>query len=165
MSQSRVARCIDCRGDVSVPDSYEEGAKVSCGQCSAQLKVVRTGGLRLIIADPLALRDTLREVKQDIARLNRELQAAKASWGIGVNGLGIGLLYVIARIFLEHRALNRDLISRAILLSLVVGVLLEAANFLFLAKRQAISQLSSQLKMATAQQKDLERKIRESTRR
>jgi hypothetical protein len=165
MSQSRVARCINCRGDVPVPDSYEDGAQINCGQCSAQLKVVRGDGLRLIMADPLALRDTLREVKQDIVRINRELQTARASWGIGVNGFGIGVLYVVARVALEHRPLSRDLIAKAVALSLVVGVLLEFANFLFLAKRQAISQLTAQLKMATAQQKEIERKIRESSRR
>src|SRR5678815_5209907 len=118
MSQSRVAKCINCRGDVSVPDAYEDGAQISCGQCSTQLKIVRKDGLRLIIADPLALRESLREMKQDIVRLNRELQTARASWGIGVNGFGIGLLYVIARMFLEHRQLSRDLIGRAIGLSL-----------------------------------------------
>jgi hypothetical protein len=165
MSPSRTARCINCRGDVSVPDSYEDGAQISCGQCAAQLKIVRSGGLRLIVADPLALREMLREIKQDVARVHRELQTARASWGIGVNGFGIGLLYVIARMFLEHRQLSRDLITRAVGLSLVVGVLLEMANYLFLAKRQAISALTAQLKMATAQQKELERKIRESSRR
>jgi len=165
MNQSRNARCINCRGDVSVPDSYEEGAQISCGQCATQLKIVRSGGLRLIIADPLALREMLRELKLDIVRVNRELQTARASWGIGVNGFGIGLLYVIARMALEHRPLSRDLITRAVALSLVVGVLLELANSLFLAKRQAIAGLTAQLKMATAQQKELERKIRESSRR
>jgi uncharacterized membrane protein len=165
MNQSRVARCISCRSEVSVPDSYADGAQISCGTCSTQLRIVRTGGLRLVIADPLALRETLRQVKLDISQANRELQAARASWGIGVNGLGIGVLYVIAKVALEERPLNQGLIVEAVVLSVIVGILLELVNSLFLAKRQTVSRLTEQIRLATAEQKELERKIRESSRR
>jgi len=126
---------------------------------------VRTGGLRLVIGDPLALRETLRLIKLDIAEANRELQTARASWGIGVNGFGIGVLYVVAKVALEERALSRGLIVEAVVLSVLVGVVLELVNTLFLAKRQAISRLTEQVRLATAEQKELERKIRESSRR
>jgi hypothetical protein len=127
--------------------------------------VVRQGGLRLVIADPLALRETLRQLKLDIAQANRELQQARASWGIGVNGLGIGVLYVVAKVGLEERPFNQGLIIEALVLSVVVGILLEVVNTLFLAKRQAISRLTEQLRLAAIEQKELERKIRESSRR
>ena len=165
MSQSQIARCISCRSEVSVPDSYADGAPISCGRCAVQLRVVRTGGLRLVMADPLALRETLRLIKLDIAEANRELQTARASWGIGVNGFGIGVLYVIAKVALEERHLNQGLILEAVVLSVLVGVVLELVNTLFLAKRQAISRLTKQLQLAAAEQKELERKIRESSRR
>ena len=166
MSQSRVARCISCRSEVQVPDSYNDGTQISCGSCAVQLRVVRSGGgLSLVIADPLALRETLRQLKLDIARANRELQEARASWGIGVNGFGIGVLYVVARVALDERPLDRGLIVEAVVLSLIVGVLLELANTMFLAKRQTISRLTEQIGRAVAEQKELERKIRESSRR
>lgn len=165
MDNVLTARCASCRFDVPVPDSYAEGAQIACGRCSVQLRVVRQGGLRLVIADPLALRESLRLLKLDIAQTNRELQAARASWGIGVNGLGIGVLDVVAKVGLEERRLDRGLILEAVVLSVIVGIVLELANTLFLAKRQAISRLTEQLRLATAEQKELERKIRESSRR
>ena len=48
---------------------------------------------------------------------------------------------------------------------MIVGVLLEASNYLFLAKRQALSRLTDQLQRAVADQREIERKIRESSRR
>lgn len=166
MNQNRVARCISCRSEVSVPDGYSDGAQISCGSCAVQLRIVRSGGgLSLVIADPLALRETLRQVKLDIAQANRELQEARASWGIGVNGFGIGVLYVVARVALDERPLSRGLIVEAVVLSVIVGVVLELVNTLFLAKRQTISRLTEQIARAASEQKELERKIRESSRR
>jgi len=165
MNQNRSARCISCRAEVPVPDSYEEGSQVGCPSCAVQLKIVRKGGLRLVIADVLALQDRLRETKTLIAEASRDLQRAKASWGIGVNGLGLGVLYVVARVALDERTLDRKLALEAVVLALVVGGLLEAANYLFLAKRRAITDLTKQLQGAIADQKELQRKIRESSRR
>ena len=165
MNQNRSARCISCRAEVPVPDSYEEGSQVGCPSCAVQLKIVRKGGLRLVIADVLALQDRLRETKTLIAEASRDLQRAKASWGIGVNGLGLGVLYVVARVALDERTLDRKLVLEAVVLALVVGGLLEAANYLFLAKRRAITDLTKQLQGAIADQKELQRKIRESSRR
>lgn len=165
MNQSRTARCISCRAEVPVPDSYEEGSQVGCPSCAVQLKIVRKGGLRLVIADVLALQDRLRETKTLIAETSRDLQRAKASWGIGVNGLGLGVLYVVAKMALDERQLDRKLALEAVALALVVGVLLEAANYLFLAKRRAITDLTKQLQGAIADQRELQRKIRESSRR
>lgn len=165
MSQSRNARCANCRSEVSVSDSSVDGAHINCGSCSVRLRVVRADGLRLVMADPMALQETLRQLRLDIARASRELQAARASWGIGVNGFGIGVLYVVAKVALEQRHLNQGLLLEAVAVSVVVGVLLELANYLFLAKRQAISSLTEQLRLATLEQRELERKIRESSRR
>jgi len=165
MNQSRTARCISCRAEVPVSDSYEEGSQVGCPSCAVQLKIVRAGGLRLVIADVLVLQDRLRETKTLIAETSRDLQRAKASWGIGVNGLGLGVLYVVARVALDERTLDRALVLEAVVLAVVVGILLEAANYLFLAKRRAITDLTKQLQGAIADQKELQRKIRESSRR
>lgn len=165
MTQTHNARCISCRLEVPVPDSYAEGASIDCGKCSTQLRIVRAGGLRLVVADPLALQETLRQVKQDISQASRELQVARASWGIGVNGFAIGVLYVVARVALEERPLNAALIVKAVVLSVLVGLLLEVVNYLFLAKRQTMARLTEQLRLAKAEQRELERKIRESSRR
>ncbi len=164
MNQTRTARCVSCRSEVSVPDSYSDGSQIGCTGCGVQLRIIRTGGaLRLVVADLLALNDALRENRKLIAETTRDLQAARASWGIGVNGLGLGVLYVVARVALEEREVNRDLIIEAVVVSVVVGILLELANTLFLAKRKAISTLTEQLRLATADQREIQRKIREST--
>lgn len=165
MSQFRNARCANCRSEVSVSDSYAEGSQINCGSCSAQLRIVRADGLRLVMADPMALQEALRQLRMDITRTRRDLQTARASWGIGVNGFGLGVLYVVAKVALDQRLLNAGLFLEAVALSVAVGVLLEAANYLFLAKRQAISRLTEELRLATVEQRELERKIRESSRR
>lgn len=165
MNQSRIARCLNCRSEVSVPDSYADGAQVGCETCAVQLRIIRTGGLRLVMADILGLKEQLRQAKQMVSETNSDLQKAKASWGIGVNGLGLGVLYVVARVALEERELNQGLIIEAVVISILVGVLLEAANHLFLAKRQAIARLTEQMKREVAEQREIERKIRESSRR
>lgn len=165
MDQTRIARCVSCRSEVSVPDSYAEGAQIDCGSCATRLRIMRAGGLRLVIADSLALQEALRQIRLDISTTSRELQTARASWGIGVNGLGIGVLDVVAKVALENRHLNRALLVEAAVISVVVGVLLELANLLFLAKRKAISRLTEQLKRAEAEQREIQRKIRETSRR
>ena len=100
--------------------------------------VVASEERTLVMADPMALQETLRQLRMDVARANRELQTARASWGVGVNGFGIGVVYVVAKVALEERPLDRGLLLEAVAVSVVVGVLLELANYLFLAKRQAI---------------------------
>jgi hypothetical protein len=165
MNQSRNARCLNCRSDVPVPDSYADGSQITCGACSVPLRIIRTGGLRLVIADVGPFREMLKERKVLVTETTRDLQKARASWGIGVNGLGVGVLYVVARIALEDRILDQGLIIEAVVISIVVGVVLEVANTLFLSKRQAVTRLTLQLQEALADQKDIERKIRESSRR
>jgi hypothetical protein len=165
MPQSQNARCLNCRSDVPVPDSYADGSQVKCGACAVQLRIIRADKLRLVIADVAPFREMLRERKTLVAETTRDLQKARASWGIGVNGLGVGVLYIVARIALEERILDQDLIIEALVISVVVGIVLEVANTLFLSKRQAVSRLTLQLQEALADQKDIERKIRESSRR
>ncbi len=165
MTQSRTARCLNCRSDVSVPDGYADGSQIDCGNCATHLRIIRSDGLRLVIADLGPFREMLRERKQLVTEKTLELQKARASWGIGVNGLGVGLLYVVARVALEERELNQQLMIEATILAVMVGLLLEVCNHFFLAKRQAISRLTAQIKEAVADQRDIERKIRESSRR
>ena len=117
-----------------------------------------------MIADLNSLKVTLRESRRQIAETNRQLQQAHASWGIGVNGLGLGVLYVVARVALEGRGLDQRLMLEAAAIAVVVGILLEFANYMFLAKRSTIARLSKQLKREVDEQRDVERKLKESAR-
>jgi hypothetical protein len=160
----RKAHCVHCRTSVAVPDSYADGDHIRCGACDTAHRVYRTNEiLRLVIADVAPLRDALHANEAHIRNLEIELAAAQASWGIGVNGILMGLLYVVVQIVHEQRALDRGLIVNAVLISLGVGILLEVANFLFLQKRKAIVRLTEDITQLRAEGKEILRKIREST--
>lgn len=159
------ARCPGCRTIVQVEARYAHGDQFQCGNCGAGLKVARKAEtLRLVIADPGPLRDELRALQQRILGYESDLRRAKASWGIGVNGLGLGLLYVLAKVALERAPLTHELLWTAAGLAVATGVLLELANFLFLAKRQAIRRLSEDIREARSAARELQQKIRDSAR-
>jgi len=52
----------------------------------------------------------------------------------------------------------------AVGIAILSGLLLEAANFFFLAKRQRMSRLSADIQEARAEGRSLQQKIREATR-
>jgi hypothetical protein len=152
--------------DVSVPASYADGDHIKCGACDTQHRIARTNeSLRLVIADVAPLRDALRLNEQHRQRLETELAEAYASWGIGINGFLVGLLYIVAKIALEDRPLDASLVMTAVVLSVVVGGLLELTNFFFLQKRKAIERLTADIATLSDEARDLQRKIRESNRR
>jgi hypothetical protein len=165
--EAQTARCDECRAGVPVPNDFAHGDALACRNCGAQLRVLRgerNAAPRLVMADSAPLRTALDSTRQQIDKMQSELRTARASFGIGANGLGIGVLYVVTKIALEDQLLSQDLIVKAVGVAIAVGVLLEAANWLFLAKRKAISRLTTDLDAARAHCLSLQSRIREADR-
>jgi hypothetical protein len=161
---SQNARCVHCREEVSVPDRYAHGDHIKCGACGTKHKVARGDRLRLVIADVSPLRDTLGQNQQLVTRLEAELSHARASFGIGVNGIGIGVIFALYQVGMNGAPLSAGLLVNAAGVALVSGLLLEAANWSFLAKRSAITRISRELEEARAEGQRLRQQIREATR-
>jgi len=159
------SRCVHCRSDVAVPATYAQGDFVKCGTCGTQHKVIRGGGgVRIVIADVAPLREALRVNDALVERLNDELNGARRSFGIGVNGLGIGVAYAIYLVALKERAVDAQLATTAVLVMVASGIFLELLNYFFLAKRQRVKRLSAELDEAQQDSEELAQKIRESER-
>jgi polyhydroxyalkanoate synthesis regulator phasin len=160
---TQTARCLNCRGEVQVPNTFADGDTIECGTCGVSLKVQRAGGgLRLVIADVTPLRDEMRSTQQRIRALESDLSRARASFGIGANGLGLGLLYVIAQVGLEEKQISAELIRTAVAVAAASGIGLELANYLFLAKRREMSRLSGEIAQLQSEVNQIQSKIRES---
>ena len=160
------ARCVHCRSEVMVPASYADGDHIKCPSCETRHRLVRTAeGVRLVIADIGPLQDQLHMNEQRQRRLQAELAEAYASWGIGVNGFLVGLLYIVSKVALEDQIVDRAMLIYAAAISVVVGILLELANYLFLAKRKAISRLMADIAELQAESKEAQRKIRDAVAR
>ena len=163
--QTDSARCPICRASVLVEARDTHGDQIHCDNCKNAFRVVRReGAVRLVIADAGPLRDEMRAIQQRIAGLEGDLRTARASLGIGANGFGLGVLYVVVKVALEEQPLTTALIGTAAAIALVTGILLELANFCFLAKRQAMSRLSVEIAEAQQQARHLRQTIREATR-
>lgn len=158
------SRCAHCRSEILVPDSYQHGDHIKCGSCGTRHKVARGDVLRLVIADVAPLREALHANRSLTERLEGELRAARGSLGIGVNGLGVALIYALWQIVQRDRPIDIGLGWEALAVAVVTGVLLEAANFFFLAKRQRLQRLNSEIQEARAESRALEQKIREASR-
>lgn len=158
------ARCVNCRVEVSVPETYAHGDHIKCGGCGTKHKVVRGDVLRLVLADVAPLREQLQINRERVARLEDELRGARRSLGIGVNGLGVGLIYALVQIGLENRLIDGALIRETVLVALASGLLLELANYMFLAKRGQISRLSGEIEALRGEMRQLEQRIREAGR-
>jgi hypothetical protein len=159
-----LARCVNCRSEVTVPERYAHGDHIKCGTCGTQHKVLRGDVLRLVIADAAPLKDALRENERLIERLEDELRGARRSVGIGSNGLGIGVAYAVWQVALQEQALDQGLLIRTLIVAVLSGVGLEAANLLFFAKRQRIRRLSAEIEEARGDSRAIQQKIREATR-
>lgn len=164
--ETQKARCAECRTEISVPSTYAHGDHVKCATCGTRHKVVRSGGdaVRLVLADVGPLRDALRANEMQQSRLEAELRAARASFGIGVNGIGLGVAYAIWQVGFKDRQIAIDLLWEVVGVAVLCGVLLEMANYLFLAKRKAMSRLSDEIAQVEAEATALKQKIRESSR-
>lgn len=149
-----------------MPDTFAHGDMLTCQGCRTQLRVLRSekGAVRLVVADPGPLRDQLAFNRAHVERLQAELRTARHSLGIGANGFGMAVLYLVARIGLEERPLDSELVTEAVILGVVVGVLLEAANFLFLAKRKAMTRISGEIAQMREEQAVYQGLVRESER-
>ena len=160
---ARRAAC-SCREEISVADRYAHGDHIKCGVCSTKHKVVRGDRLRLVIADVGPLRDALAQNERMVERLEAELAHARASFGIGANGFGIGLIYALYQVGVNGAPLGKGLLWTSLGVALVSGVLLERANWSFLAKRNAMTRLGHELDEARAEGQKLRTQIREASR-
>ena len=158
------ARCVSCREEIAVAERYAHGDHIKCGVCGTKHKVVRGDRLRLVIADAGPLRDALAQNERLVERLEAELAHARASLGIGANGFGIGLIYALYQLGVNGAPLSRGLLWTAFGVALVSGLLLELANWSFLAKRNALMRLGQELDEARAESQKLRTQIREANR-
>ena len=157
-------RCVNCRSEIVVPDTYAHGDHVKCGSCGTRHKVQRGEGLRLVLADVGPLKDSLRSNEQLVSRLEQDLREARASFGMGANGIIAGILYAGWLVGFRQQMLGMDLLWKAGLVAAAAAVGLEVANFLFLTKRQKLSRLSGEIAEAEEEGRRLQQKIREAGR-
>lgn len=158
------AQCVHCRGDIEVPDRYAHGDHIKCGSCGTNHKVVRGDRLRLVLADLGPVRDALAQNQQLVRRLEGELAQARGSFGVGANGLGIAVAYAVYEVALKGEAIGSSLLWSCVLIALGSGLLLEGANWTFLAKRQRIARLTEELAEARQEASRLRQLVREAGR-
>jgi hypothetical protein len=164
MEKSQSARCIHCRSEVNVPEAYAHGDHIKCGSCGTKHKVSRGEILRLVLADTAPVREALQANEALQERIIDEIHGAQRSFGIGVNGIGVGVAYAIYEIAVKERMIGSDLLWAAVGVGLFAGIVLELVNFLFLAKRQRIRRLSSDLDEAREEGRRLQKMLREASR-
>jgi hypothetical protein len=164
MDKTDVARCVHCRTHITVPPTYAQGDHIKCGTCGTKHKVVRGDILRLVLADATPLKEALHENERLVERLEDELVGARRSFGIGVNGLGVGVVYALWQVALRDQTWSRSLIFEALGLGLLVGVVLEVGNHFLFAKRHKITRLNAEIEEARAAGRQLKKVIRESSR-
>ncbi len=142
---SATARCVHCRADVEVPDHYAHGDHIKCGACGTKHKVARGERLRLVLADLGPVRDALEQNQQVVRRLETELADARGSFGIGVNGLAVAVAYAVYQVGVNGEPIGSGLLWACGLIAVASGLLLEGANWAFLAKRHRIARLTQEL--------------------
>lgn len=163
-SGAQRARCVHCREEISIAERYAHGDHIKCGVCGTKHKVVRGDRLRLVIADVGPLRDALAQNERMVERLEADLARARASLGIGVNGIGIGLIYALYQVGVAGAPLGTSLLWTSLGIAALSGALLEAANWSFLAKRSAMMRYGRELDEARAESHRLRQQIRDATR-
>jgi hypothetical protein len=163
---STAGKCLNCRAEVLVPNSFADADLIQCGVCRMSLKILRAGGaLRLAIADVGPLRDEVKSIELRMRGLETDLARARASFGIGANGFGLAVVYVVYQIAFQNRNLSKGLMMSAIAIAIGTGLLLEFLNFFFLAKRREMSRLSDEIDQANADIRERQAKIRDSLRK
>jgi hypothetical protein len=156
--------CVNCREAVEITERYAQGDHIRCGACGTDHKILRGDRVRLVLGDVTPLRDALAQNQQLTRRLESDLARARASFGIGVNGIGVGLIFAVYRVAIDGVPLSMSLLTASLLIALVSGILLEAANWQFLAKRNVINALTQELDEARADASRLRVQIRDATR-
>jgi hypothetical protein len=157
-------RCVNCRSDISVPDTYAAGDHIKCASCGTRHKVQRGETLRLVLADVAPIKESLRANEQLIARLEQDLRATRLSLGIGANGLGFGLAYLAWEVLYEGQLWNTSLLINGASIAIAVGVALELANYLFLGKRAKLSRIAADIREAEEEGRRLQQRIRDAGR-
>ena len=147
-----------------MPESYAHGDHIKCPTCSTQHKVQRGDVLRLVIADVAPLKESLHDNRRRVDSLEAELRDARGSFGIGVNGLGIGLIYLLWQVTREGAALAGPIFFESAGVAIGVGILLEVANYFFLAKRQRMNALSAEIEELRGEGRQIQQRIREALR-
>ena len=163
-TDAQKARCLHCREEISVPDRYAHGDHVKCGACRTKHKVVRADRLRLVLADVGPLRDALGQNQQLVSRLEAELAHARASFGVGVNGIGIGVIYILYQLGMKGAPLSQNLLLNAAGIAIISGLLLEGANWSFLAKRSAIARITRELDETRSEGNRIRQLLRDANR-
>jgi len=158
------ARCVHCHEEIAVAERYAHGDHIKCGVCGTKHKVVRADRLRLVIADVGPLREALAQNEQVVERLEAELAHARASLGIGANGIGIAVIYALYQVGVKGAPIGKGLLLTSIAIAIVSGLLLELANWSFLAKRSAMIRIGGELEEARAEGQKLRQQIREAMR-
>jgi len=160
------SRCAAYRAAVEIAEDFAHGAQLRCPSCHTSLRVVRRAGAqpRLVHAEVEPLRDSLADGQRRLEAAEKDLAVARASLGIGVNGLGLGLLYVVAKVALEEQPLTRDIIVTAVVIAIAAGLGLELVNLFFLAKRRRMAELGAEIDELRSGNKELRRKLRDAMR-
>ncbi len=157
-------RCVHCREEVTTSDRDAHGDHVRCGACGTDHRLLRGDRTRLVLADVGPLRDALTHNQQLVRRLESDLARARGSFGIGVNGIGIGLIYAVYRVGISGAPIDKAMVWTALVIALLSGLAMEAANWAFLAKRNAIATLSRELDEAHTEGSRLRAQLRDATR-
>ena len=157
-------RCVNCRSDISVPDTYAAGDHIKCGSCGTRHKVQRGETLRLVLADVAPIKESLRANEHLIARLGEDLRETRRSLGIGANGLWFGLAYLGWKVIYEGELWSTSLILRCAGVAVGVGIALEVANYLFLRKRAKLSRIAAEIREAEEEGRRLQQRIRDAGR-
>jgi hypothetical protein len=110
------------------------------------------------------LRDALQANQTLTDRLEAELRHARGSFGLGVNGFGLALIYALWQIVRNDHPIDSGLAWEAAAVAIFSGLALEAANFFFLAKRQRLRRLGTEIDEAREEGRALQQKIREASR-
>jgi hypothetical protein len=149
---------------MSVAGHYAHGDHIKCGVCGTKHKVVRGDRLRLVLADVGPLREALAQNERLVERLEAELAHARASLGIGANGIGFGVAYAVYQVGVNGAHIDKSLLWSSLGVALFVGIVLEAANWSFLAKRSTLMRIGGELEEARAEGQRLRQQIREAMR-
>ena len=157
------ARCVHCREDVPVDGRYAHGDHIKCGACGTKHKVVRGDRLRLVLADAAPVREALAQNEQLILRLQQDLARTRRSFGLGANGVLVGVAFAAWRLW-KGAPIDTDLLTSAVLVTLGAAMLIEAANWSFLGKRQAITRLLREIEEARTDGGRLRGLVREANR-
>ena len=119
---------------------------------------------KLVLADVGPLRDALSQNEHLVSRLEDELARVRANFGMGANGILFGVAFAAYQLFVKDVPISVNLLLNAVGIAVVTGLLLEAANWSFLAKRSAITRIAGELEEARSEGARIRQQLRDATR-